>query len=86
MSGRMFSADQKAKLVQLVNEGIAISTEIEDLSGGLNDTIAAVAKELEIKPGVLKKAIKIAQKSKWTDTQAAHEELEDILTTVNKLL
>jgi transposase-like protein len=82
----MYSSEQRAKLIQLVNEGIAISQEIEDLSGGLNDTITAVAEELEIKPGVLKKAIKIAQKSKWTDTQAAHEELEDILTTVGRTL
>jgi hypothetical protein len=33
----MFSAEQKAKLTQLVNEGVAVLTEIEDLTGGLND-------------------------------------------------
>jgi hypothetical protein len=82
----MFSAEQRAKLTQLFNEGIAISQEIEDLSGGLNDTIAAVAEEMELKPGLLKKAIKIAQKSKWTDTQSAHSDLEDILTCVNRTL
>jgi len=86
MGSRMFSAEQKAKLNQIFNEGIAILQEIEDLSGGLNDTIKAVAEEMEIKPAVLKKAIKIAQKSKLTDTNAEHDDLNDILETVGKTL
>jgi hypothetical protein len=86
MGSRMFSAEQKAKLNQIFNEGISVLTEIEDLSGGLNDTIKAVAEELEIKPTVLKKAIKVAQKSKLTDTNAEHDELNDILETVGKTL
>lgn len=86
MANRMYSAEQKAKLTQLFTESIAVYQEIEDLSGGLSDTIAAVAEELEVKPGLLKKAIKIAQKSKWTDTIADHETVEDLLTTVGKTL
>jgi transposase-like protein len=81
---QMFSAEQKAKLTQLVNEGIAVLTEIEDLTGGLNDTIKAVAEELEVKPAILKKAIKIAQKSKFTETHQDHETLQDILETVGR--
>jgi transposase-like protein len=80
----MFSAEQKTKLTQLVNEGIAVLTEIEDLTGGLNDTIKAVAEELEVKPAILKKAIKIAQKSKFTETHQDHETLQDILETVGR--
>jgi len=86
MASKMFSADQKAKLNQLFNEGVATMQECEDLMGGLSDTIAAVAEELEVKPGILKKALKIAQKSKWTDTNADHETLTDILETVNRTL
>ena len=81
---QMFSAEQKTKLTQLVNEGIAVLTEIEDLTGGLNDTIKAVAEELEVKPAILKKAIKIAQKSKFTETHQDHETLQDILETVGR--
>jgi transposase-like protein len=54
------------------------------LSAGLNDTVKAVAEELEIKPSILKKAIKIAQKSKLTETTADHEALTDILETVGR--
>ena len=84
MASKMFSGEQKAKLTQLVNEGIAVLTEIEDLSAGLNDTVKAVAEELEIKSSILKKAIKIAQKSKLTETTADHEALTDILETVGR--
>ena len=82
----MFSNEQKAKLTQIMNEGIAVLQEIEDLTAGLNDTVKAIAEEMEIKPATLKKAIKIAQKSKLTDTNADHEELNTILETVGKTL
>lgn len=84
MAAKMFSGEQKAKLTQLVNEGIAVLSEIEDLGAGLNDTVKAVAEELEIKPAILKKAIKIAQKSKFSETNQDHETLQDILETVGR--
>jgi hypothetical protein len=86
MASRMFSAEQKAKLNQIINEGMAVLTEIEDLNAGLNDTVKAIAEELEVKPAILKKAIKIAQKSKLGETNDDHETLNDILTTVGKTL
>jgi len=86
MTSRMFSNEQRAKLTQIVNEGVSVLQEIEDLNAGLNDTIKAVAEELEVKPSILKKAIKIAQKSKLGETNAEHEELNDILETVGRTL
>jgi len=86
MSSRMFSAEQKAKLTQLINEGIAVMQEVEDLTAGLNDTVKAIAEELEVKPAVLKKAIRVAQKSKFGDTTKDHEELTTILETVGRTL
>lgn len=86
MTARMFSADQKAKLTQLINEGMNVMQEVEDLNEGLSDTVKAIAEELEIKPGILKKAIRIAHKSKLGETNADHEELNTILETVGKTL
>jgi transposase-like protein len=82
----MFSSEQKAKLTQLVNEGMTVMQEVEDLNVGLSETIKAVAEEMEIKPAVLKKAIKIAFKSKLGDENADNEELNTILQTVGKTL
>ena len=86
MASRMFSSEQKAKLTQVVNEGIAVMQEVEDLSAGLSDTIKAVAEEMEIKPSILKKAVRIAYKSKLTDENADHEDLNAILETVGRTL
>ena len=86
MSNQNFSAEQKAKLVQLINEGMQVMHEVETLNGGLNDTVKAIAEELEIKPAVLKRAIKIAHKAEFGKAQQDHELLENILTTVGKTL
>jgi hypothetical protein len=86
MQNRSFSAEQKAKLTQIINEGMQVMMEVETLNGGLNDTIKAVAEELEIKPGILKKAIKLAHKAEFGREQQDHELLETILTTVGKTL
>jgi hypothetical protein len=60
--------------------------EIDDLTAGLNDTVKAIAEELEIKPAVLKKAIKVAHKAKLGETNQDHEQLNTILETVGKTL
>ena len=86
MESRSFSGDQKLKLTQLINEGMQVMQEVETLNGGLADTIKAIAEELEIKPGVLRKAIKLAHKAEFGKEQQDHELLENILTTVGKTL
>lgn len=86
MTAKMFSGDQKIKLTQLVNEGMAVMHEIDTLNGGLSDTIKAIAEELEVKPGTLKKAIRIAHKASLGQTNKDHEELNTILETVGKTL
>ena len=83
---RTFNGEAKIKLTQLVNEGMGVLQEIEDLTVGLNETIKAIAEELEIKPGTLKKAVKIAYKAKLGETNRDHDELITILETVGKTL
>jgi len=86
MTSRVFTAEQKAKLTQIINEGMQVMHEIETLNGGLSDTIKAIAEEMEIKPNMLKKAIRIAHKAEFCKEQQDHELLEQILTTVGKTL
>lgn len=82
----VFNPEQKAKLTQLINEGIQVLSEVEDLNAGLSDTVKAVAEELQIKPSILKKAIRTAQKSNFSETNQDHETLSDILQTVGRTL
>ena len=85
-NSRNFNADQTKKLNQVINEGMQVMHEIETLTGGLNDTIKAVAEEMEIKPGILKKAIRIAHKAEFGRNQDDHELLEQILVQTGKTL
>ncbi len=86
MSDKTFNGDQKIKLVQIINEGMQVMHEIDTLQGGLTDTIKAIAEELEIKPAVLKKAIRVAHKAEFGKTKQDQELLETILETVGKTL
>jgi len=86
MSNRTFTSEQKAKLTQLFNEGTKVLREVEDLNAGLSDTVKAIAEELEIKPGILKKAIKIAHKANLGEENKNHDELNTILATVGRTL
>ena len=86
MSDKSFNGDQKIKLTQIINEGMAVMHEIDTLQGGLTDTIKAIAEELEIKPAVLKKAIRVAHKAEFGKTKQDQELLETILETVGKTL
>lgn len=83
---KSFNGEEKAKLTQLINEGMQVMMEVETLNAGLTDTIKAVAEELDVKPSIIKKAIRVAHKSEFGKTQQEQELLETILTTVGKTL
>ena len=76
---KAFGDPEKAKIRQIVAEGMTVLQEIQDLTEGLNDTIKAVAEELDVKPSVIKKAIKIAQKDTWGQVYKEFDDLETIV-------
>lgn len=82
MSDRTYGAEEKAKLQRLVQEGVTVLQEVEDLQTGLKDTVKAVAEELDIKPALINKAIKIAQKRDWDAHADAYEDLETLVATL----
>ena len=77
--GKAFGAPEQAKIKQIVAEGCTVMQEIQDLTEGLNETIKAVAEELEVKPSVIRKAIKIAQKDTWDQVFREFDDLETIV-------
>ena len=85
-ANKVFNANEKIKLQQVINEGMNVMSEIEVLNEGLKDTIKNIAEEMDIKPAVLKKAIKIAHKAGFTRESENHELLETILITVGKTI
>ena len=84
MTDRVYGPDEKAKLERLVNEGVKVIQEVEDLQAGLKETVKAVAEELDIKPSMINKAIKIAQKGDWSRVAEEFDDLETLVVTVGK--
>lgn len=76
---RIYGPEEKTKLETLINEGSIVLREVEDLQEGLKETVKAVAEELQIKPSVINKAIKIAHKGGWDKINEDFEEVEAIL-------
>jgi len=82
---RMYGPEEKAKLDRLIKEGSNVLREVEDLNEGLKDTVKAVAEELQIKPSIINKAIKIAHKGDWKRHEEEWEEIEGILGITKNL-
>ena len=76
---KMYGPEEKAKLERLINEGSNVLREIEYLKEGLKETVKAVAEELQVKPSIITKAIKIAHKDDWKKHEEEWEEIEGIL-------
>ena len=83
---RSFNAEEQARLKKLIDEGCQVSYEIDTLKEGLRDTVKAIAEEMDLKPGVLNKAIRVAHKASFQDEFDKFDELETILETVGKTL
>ena len=76
---KIYGPEEAAKLQKLIQEGSTVLRELEDLSEGLRETVKSVAEELQIKPSIINKAIKIAHKGDWKAHEEEWEELEGIL-------
>ena len=82
---KIYGPEEKAKLERLIKEGSNVLREVEDLNEGLKETVKAVAEELQIKPAIINKAIKIAHKDDWQKHEEEWEEIEGILGITKNL-
>ena len=84
MPQKVYSIDEIAKLKQLVNEGVQVTQEMQDLREGLSDIVKAIAQELDIKAATLNKAIKIAHKASLNQSKEDFSAVEDVLEAVGR--
>ena len=82
---KMYGPEEKAKLERLITEGSNVLRELEDLQEGLKETVKAVAEELQIKPSIINKAIRIAHKDNWKSHGDEWNEIEMILGVTKRL-
>lgn len=81
---RTYSEAETKKLKQVMTEGVQVKSEVDALNEGLKDAVAAIAEELNIKPAILNKAIRIAYKADYADKEAEFDELGDILIATGR--
>jgi len=67
MSGfnKTFNQEEIARLKKLIQEGDQVLYEVDALNEGLRDTVKAIAEEMQLKPSILMKAVKVAHKAKF---------------------
>ena len=84
MSVITFNSNEIAKLKQLMNESIRVTGEVETLREGLRDTVKAIAEEMDMKPAVLNKAIRIAYKNEFANVQDSFNAVGEILQATGR--
>lgn len=89
MSIGSLSESDKIKVKELINQGVAVTRDVETLKEGLKETVDAIAAELEIKKAVLNKAIRVAYKMQENrdaiaDGRDELDEIEEILLIANR--
>lgn len=80
MSLDTLSNEDKMKLKRVVDEGVKLLQEIDDLKGGMKDTVKAVADDLNIKPAIINRAIRAALKANIDQTVEEVNDVEEVLT------
>jgi hypothetical protein len=81
----MLSAEDKVKIKNIIEVGVRTSQEIADLRAGLGESVKELAAELDIKPAVINKAIRVAFKSSVSTLQSEVDDVETILHAAGRL-
>jgi Fe-S cluster assembly ATPase SufC len=79
---RTYGPEERAKLERIIKEGIGVLQEVEDLQTSLKDTVKHIAEELDIKPALINKAIRVAKSGDWSKRQDEFAELEALVEIV----
>ena len=85
MAVKNFNDGKKQKLIQIISQGSQVLGEVDDLKTGLRDTVKSIAEELELKPGLINKAISIAHKGNYQNISDDMDTLDSILTAAGKI-
>ena len=72
-----------ARVKSLMKHGIAVEEETKLLREGLSEAVKDVAEQLDIKPGQLSRAIKIAYKDSLSEEREKLDEIEYLLEVYN---
>jgi hypothetical protein len=80
MAIEQMDATSTQKIRELIFEAMKSFDEIDALKEATNSTIKAVSEEFSIPPAIMKKAISIARKGKFSDEENKLADIERILS------
>jgi cell shape-determining protein MreC len=80
-----FGPNDKAKITQVINQGVDTMREIASLREGLKDTVANLAEELDLDKKLINKSIRIQYKQSQQN-QNTLEDMQEELTNLEELL
>jgi transposase-like protein len=84
LNGRSWTAEEKARITNLLDEGKRVLSDIDILKYGLKDTVSSIAEEYEIPKRTLNKAIRAYYKDSIETDKEAVSEVEEILTITGR--
>ena len=86
MEQQNLSIEETKKLERLVTDGVSILSQVQVLKEGLKESVDEIAEELEIKPALLNRAIRMAYTAEFNDKKAEMDTVEYILDAVGRKL
>jgi len=85
MSLDSLTIDETAEIKRIVDAGETVLEEIDTLKEGLKDTVDNLAKELDVKPSMINKAIRCAYKGDIHEAQEEMSEMETFLHAAGRM-
>lgn len=83
------SDTEKGKVKQVINSGELVLIEIDDLKETMKEYVVGLSEELDIKPAIINKAIRMAHKMRQENAmeiaQNEMNEVEQILHAAGKI-
>lgn len=84
MSLDSMNKDEKVKIEQWMTAAIKVKQEIGDLNEGLKEATKSIADELNVKPAILNKALKMAIKANSSEERENLALAEEILQATGR--
>lgn len=79
MSLNALTANETKKITSILDAGETVLEEVDTLREGLKDAVKNLAEELDVKPAVLNKAIRLSYKARTENAiENAQEEMSDV--------
>lgn len=83
MAFEQLSATDRQRLKDLKDSALRVFQELEDLKGGLKDTVKTVAEEFDMKPAILMKWLRTEFKNSLEADKEVVQTVENLMDAVN---